>query len=105
MRDTRARGMRRHSDAKAKGTVTDEERAEFDGRFLAGLEQMLLFNLILAANFLNIKGLMDLTLQSVAEQIKGKSPEELRAHFRITNDFTPEQEAEVRRENAWNEDI
>ena len=27
------------------------------------------------------------------------------AHFDIENDFTPEEEEEVRRENAWAEDI
>ena len=37
--------------------------------------------------------------------IKGKTPEEIRAHFNIQNDFTPEEEEEVRRENAWCEDI
>lgn len=32
--------------------------------------------------------------------IKGKTPEELRKHFNIVNDFTPEEEEAVRRENA-----
>ena len=34
----------------------------------------------------------------------GKSPEEIRERFNIVNDFTPEEEEEVRRENAWSED-
>ena len=37
----------------------------------------------------------------VAGMIKGKTPEEIRRTFNITNDFTPEEEEEVRRENAW----
>lgn len=36
--------------------------------------------------------------------IKGKTPEEIRKHFNIQNDFTPEEEEEVRRENEWCED-
>ncbi|CAN0923059.1 SKP1-like protein 1A [Linum grandiflorum] len=39
--------------------------------------------------------------QTVADMIKGKTPEEIRKTFNIKNDFTPEEEAEVRRENQW----
>ncbi|RYR27316.1 hypothetical protein Ahy_B01g051370 [Arachis hypogaea] len=54
-----------------------------------------------AANYLNIKSLLDLTCQTVADMIKGKTPEEIRKTFNIKNDFTPEEEEEVRRENQW----
>ncbi|KAK6773825.1 hypothetical protein RDI58_029064 [Solanum bulbocastanum] len=50
---------------------------------------------------LNIKRLLDLTCQTVATMIKGKTPEEICKTFNIKNDFTPEEEEEVRRENAW----
>lgn len=36
--------------------------------------------------------------------IKGKSPEEIRKTFNITNDFTPEEEDQIRRENEWAEE-
>ncbi|CAA6666716.1 unnamed protein product [Spirodela intermedia] len=39
--------------------------------------------------------------QTVADMIKGKTPEEIRKTFNIKNDFTPEEEEEVRRENQW----
>ncbi|KAF8742588.1 hypothetical protein HU200_013592 [Digitaria exilis] len=55
----------------------------------------------MAANYLDIKGLLDLTCQTVADMIKGKSPEEVRKTFNIVNDFTPEEEEEVRRENHY----
>ncbi|CAJ2646643.1 unnamed protein product [Trifolium pratense] len=54
-----------------------------------------------AANYLNIKSLLDLTCQTVADMIKGKTPEEIRKTFNIKNDFSPEEEEEVRRENQW----
>jgi hypothetical protein len=31
----------------------------------------------------------------------GKTPEEIRKTFNIKNDFTPEEEEEVRKENQW----
>ena len=37
--------------------------------------------------------------------IKGKKVEEIRKQFNIKNDFTPEEEAQVREENRWAEDI
>ncbi len=60
-----------------------------------------LFDTILAANYLNNQPLMDLACQRVADMIKGKTPEEIRKTFNIKNDFTPEEEEEIRRENAW----
>jgi hypothetical protein len=54
-----------------------------------------------AANYLDIKGLLDLTCQTVADMMKGKSVEEIRKIFNITNDFTPEEEEKVRKENQW----
>jgi len=54
-----------------------------------------------AANYLNINNILDLACQAVANMIKGKSPEEIRHTFNIMNDFTPEEEEDVRRENQW----
>lgn len=68
------------------------------------VEQDVLFELILAANFMDIKPLLDLTCASVASMIKGKTPEEIRKTFNIVNDFTPEEEAQVREENKWCEE-
>ena len=68
------------------------------------LEQVLLFELILAANYMDIKPLLDLTCATVASMIKGKTPEEIRKTFNIVNDFTPEEEAQVREENKWCEE-
>jgi hypothetical protein len=42
-----------------------------------------LLQLILAANFLNISSLLDVTCQKTAELIKGKSPQEIRETFNI----------------------
>ncbi|KAL0365677.1 UNVERIFIED_CONTAM: SKP1-like protein 1A [Sesamum angustifolium] len=99
---------KRHVDAAAKASadstasdkVAEDDLKAFDAEFVK-VDQGTLFDLILAANYLNIKSLLDLTCQTVADMIKGKTPEEIRKTFNIKNDFTPEEEEEVRRENAW----
>lgn len=63
------------------------------------VDQATLFELILAANYLDLKSLLDLTCKTVANMIKGKQPEEIRKTFNIKNDFTPEEEEQVRKEN------
>ena len=63
-----------------------------------------LFQLILAANYMDIKSLLDLTCAKVASMLKGKTPEEIQKTFNIVNDFTPEEEAQVREENKWCEE-
>ncbi|XP_047088360.1 SKP1-like protein 1 [Lolium rigidum] len=77
-----------------------EDLKNWDAEFVK-VDQATLFDLILAANYLNIKGLLDLTCQTVADMIKGKTPEEIRKTFNIKNDFTAEEEEEIRRENQW----
>lgn len=88
----------KHHSEKKEGEA--EEDKNFDAEFVK-VDQATLFDLILAANYLNIKGLLDLTCQTVADMIKGKTPEEIRKTFNIKNDFTPEEEEEIRRENQW----
>ncbi|WIA18670.1 hypothetical protein OEZ86_005139 [Tetradesmus obliquus] len=83
-----------------KPAKSEDDIKQWDTEFVK-VDQATLFDLILAANYLNIKGLLDLTCQTVANMIKGKTPEEIRKTFNIKNDFTPEEEEEVRRENQW----
>jgi len=100
--------------AENPGPVTgrDDEVAEgaqqqvspWDVDFCAQQSQADLFELILAANYLDIKELLDVTCKSVANMIKGKTTEEIRATFNIINDLTPEEEEQIRKENAWCEE-
>ncbi|CAB4287843.1 unnamed protein product [Prunus armeniaca] len=92
---------KKHVDAaKPDEKISEDDLKAWDQDFVK-VDQATLFDLILAANYLNIKSLLDLTCQTVADMIKGKTPEEIRKTFNIKNDFTPEEEEEVRRENQW----
>jgi len=87
------------TDSRRKTTDIDE----WDQKFMQ-VDQEMLFEIILAANYLDIKALLDVGCKTVANMIKGKSPEEIRKTFNIQNDFTPEEEDQIRRENEWAED-
>ena len=54
-----------------------------------------------AADYLNIKNLLDLTCETVACMMKGKTVEEIRKMFNIKNDYNPQEEEKVRGENQW----
>ncbi|KAL4807838.1 E3 ubiquitin ligase complex SCF subunit sconC [Aspergillus unguis] len=88
-------------DDDSRRKTTDIE--EWDQKFMQ-VDQEMLFEIILAANYLDIKPLLDIGCKTVANMIKGKSPEEIRKTFNIQNDFTPEEEDQIRRENEWAED-
>lgn len=78
--------------------------SEWDDQFIA-LPHEKLFDLIQAAHYMDIQGLMDLGAAKVATLIKNKTPEEIRQMFHIENDFTPEEEERIREENRWCEDL
>ncbi|ODM87371.1 S-phase kinase-associated protein 1 [Orchesella cincta] len=55
-----------------------------------------------AANYLDIKGLLVLTAMKAAEIIKTtRTAEKLRKILKIPNEFSPEHEERIRRENEW----
>ncbi|CAG99800.1 Skp1 [Kluyveromyces lactis] len=97
-----------HKDSNFPDEDDDDSRKAapvdpWDREFLK-VDQEMLYEIILAANYLNIKPLLDAGCKVVAEMIRGRTPEEIRRTFNIVNDFTPEEEAAIRRENEWAED-
>ncbi|KAM0014530.1 putative S-phase kinase-associated protein [Helianthus debilis subsp. tardiflorus] len=74
-------------NSNEKATKADLKSFDFD---FVKADQGTLFDLILAVNYLNIKGLLDLIYQTVADMIKGKTPEEEEEMRRLK-----------RRLNAW----
>ncbi|KAG7558587.1 SKP1 component dimerization [Arabidopsis thaliana x Arabidopsis arenosa] len=78
-----------------------KELVTWDAEFMKDIDMETMFQLLLAANYLNVKSLLDLTSQTIADYIKDKTPQEVREIFNIENDFTPEEEEEIRKENEW----
>ncbi|CAB63347.2 Skp1_POZ domain-containing protein [Caenorhabditis elegans] len=60
------------------------EIGEWDSEFLK-LDQNTLFDLVLAANYLNIENLFDVTTQFIANMMKNNTPSQIRARFGVSN--------------------
>ncbi|MCO5557540.1 hypothetical protein L7F22_011106 [Adiantum nelumboides] len=80
-----------------------DEIEQWNAQFLLHLQLIPdVFDLILAASYLHIQSLVDLGCRRIANDIIDcNSPEEVRALLGIVNDFTPEEEAAIKRENQW----
>ena len=61
---------------------TDDDISEWDSEFLK-VDQKTLFGLILAANYLDIRPLLETTCKTVANLIRGKTPEQIQDTFNI----------------------
>jgi S-phase kinase-associated protein 1 len=102
------------SSQEGQAKKAEEDRLKIDERDLeiikiengevVNMDKSTLFEIIMAANFLDFKPLLDLSCKSAALMIKGKSPEQIRQTFNIVNDFTPEEEEAIRKENEWCEE-
>ncbi|CAF3743733.1 unnamed protein product [Rotaria sordida] len=66
------------------------EISKWDQDFLK-IDQNSLFQLLLAANYLDISKLIDIICKTVADMMNGKTTEQIRETFKIPNDFTPEE--------------
>ncbi|KAJ3122682.1 hypothetical protein HK098_002553 [Nowakowskiella sp. JEL0407] len=75
---------------------SSDDIEEWDRQFI-NVDQESLFEIILAANYLDIKPLLDLGCKTVANMIKGRTVEEIRRTFSIVDDFTPEEEEQIRK--------
>ncbi|CAH8390692.1 unnamed protein product [Eruca vesicaria subsp. sativa] len=79
-----------------------EALKKWDAEYMKSMDQSTIFDLILAANYLNVASLLDLACQTIADVIAScKDGAEIREKFGIENDFSPEEEAEIIKDNQW----
>ena len=76
--------------------IADEWNANY-----VDLEQDALFALVMDANYLDIKSLLEVSCAKVTSYIKNKDVKEIRQYFKIENDFSPEEEASAHAEAEW----
>lgn len=82
-----------------KGFV-EPELGDWDRHFLQTLDCQLLVDILMAASYLDIKDLFDLCCAKIASDLSEKSPEQVRDIFGISNQFTPEEEERIVKENT-----
>ncbi|KAG2638477.1 SKP1-like protein 1 [Panicum virgatum] len=82
-------------------TAPSKELEDWDRKLVDCLSQDALFSLAEASDSLIMDGLLDLTCREIDDLMKGKTIDEMRKMFNIKNDFTKEQEEEIRRKHAW----
>lgn len=85
---------------KDSGTSATATISDWDANFLR-VDQGTLFDLILAANYLDITGLLEVTCQTVANMIKGRSAAEIRTAFNIRDDFSASEQELAQKENEF----
>uniref|UniRef100_A0A0D9VDX9 SKP1-like protein n=1 Tax=Leersia perrieri TaxID=77586 RepID=A0A0D9VDX9_9ORYZ len=73
----------------------------FDAELVGGADIDTVIDLLRAATFLRIGNLADLAAREVAGCMRGKKVEGIRKVFGIVNDYSKEEEEEVRKENSW----
>ena len=86
------------------GSKIEGDLQQWEKDWIAKMDKQMIFELIMTANYLSNKPFLEMLCKSVAEMIQGKSPDEIREIFNIKNDFTPEEEAEIKKENAFIEE-
>ena len=64
---------------------------EWDVKFINGIELDNIFDLINAANYMDIPPLLDLACAKIASLMKGKTSQEIRTMFNIECDLTEEE--------------
>ncbi|CAN0914030.1 SKP1-like protein 14 [Linum grandiflorum] len=76
---------------------TGWNRRDWELKLVKELDQITLFGVLTAAYYFEMKGLVDLGAELVAEMLKGVSPAEVSKVFNIKGRWWPEEEDELRR--------
>ncbi|KAL9701070.1 hypothetical protein quinque_004511 [Culex quinquefasciatus] len=80
-----------------------DDICSWDEDFLK-VDQRTLFDVMLAANYLDMKQLIAVCCKTVANMIKGKTADQIRKTFNIENDFPPGEEDKIRLRNQFCEE-
>lgn len=84
-----------------KSSKLSEVVPEWDAKYIDDLPLELLYRLILAANYMDINSLLHLGCAKVGSLMKGKTPEQIKEELHIYNEFTKEEELQLKEEARW----
>ena len=73
----------------------------WDAPFINGISEELLVDVVMACYDLGLYGLFDLCSGKIASMFKGKTIDELRQKYGITEEFTAEEEERLKKEYPW----
>ncbi|CAM9457867.1 unnamed protein product [Ectocarpus sp. 4 AP-2014] len=83
------------------GKTVGDHVQEWYSTFVKVLGDELLFEMLLAANYLDLSPLLELCAATVGLRAMNKTPEEIQREFNIKEPFSPEVERTLRQENKW----
>lgn len=74
--------------------------SKWDADFI-NLPDVVLFELIKCAHYLDIKNLIELGCVKIATELRGKTAEQMQERFHFSNDLTDEEKQRIQKENEW----
>lgn len=83
------------------GNAVGDYVQEWYSAFVGGLGDELLFETLLAANYLDLPPLLEICAATIGLRMMNKTPDEVRREFNIKEPFSPEVERTLREENKW----
>jgi len=86
----------RKIESPLKSSNMKELVDRFDAKFVDDIDLDTLMKLLLAANYMDIKSLLELICAKVASMMKGKTAPQIRKAFNIREEFTPEEYEEIK---------
>jgi S-phase kinase-associated protein 1 len=96
--------MEKMAAFKVDGT-SDEDKQQWVNEYKKTMEAQdqlpLLFQTMIAVNFMQVKTLLDELCKFVAEMISQRTPNEILDYFNIKKDACVQEEMELIRENTW----
>lgn len=95
--------MEHHKDDSPTETdkYDDFEMSPWDAEFVSTIDKDTFFKLMMAANFLDIQGLLDLLSRIIADNMESKTVEEIRNEYDIENDLSDSEIEKMINESQW----
>lgn len=83
------------------GPKKSDDICKWDANFVSQIDPVIFFDMVMAANYLNIKDLSEVLLKALANNLKTKNPAQIREEFNIQNDIGASDAKKFNEETAW----